>query len=60
MSRSSLDKLVQEFAPQKRVLWEYTSNFHCRNLRLLVESNEPGPLVRELGKGILNSEACGK
>jgi hypothetical protein len=54
------DKLVQEFVPQKRDLWEYTSNFHCRNLRLLVESNEPAPLVRELGRGILNSEACGK
>jgi hypothetical protein len=40
--------------------WEYGASFRCCNFRLLVYSNAPGSLVRELGKGILGVVVCGK
>jgi len=40
--------------------WGFQANFHCHQLSVTVMANAPKRLVRAIGRGVLQSEVCGK
>lgn len=61
--RGKLVRTVNPAGPAQakdEVYWEFYANFRCHNLALIITSNQPGSVVRKVGKGIANREVCGK
>jgi hypothetical protein len=42
------------------VYWEFDANFRCRDLSLLVTSNEPGGVASHVARRVLATERYGK